>query len=254
MSKTTNIVSQAEQAQNTPTADQDTTSPAVTNTETMNDAKSPQANPSQPEKPMTYNPTSRWWASVCFGVVFSVPFAWLLSYAAALPFFIGMFFFVLFGLVIGAAVFRLASKNAPYRTKPLVIGTTVIVLFIWSFTIIKESHDFPHDTAIQIANKTRDIGDQPVQEFHAGVAEQVKQFLRTEYAPGGTLGYMRWVLTDGVLVKDDFDAIKQTISAPQIKMWWAVRVTLTVLLLAFGIGSQTLTLKKPFNPSKRLVI
>jgi len=208
----------------------------------------------QAPEPALFNPTGRWWGSVCFGILFSIPFGWLLSYAAALPFFIGMFFFVLFGLIIGAAVFRVASKNAPYPSTPLVVGTTLIVLLIWSFTIVKESRDFPLEAAKHIADQTRDIGDQSIEEFRADVVVQVKQFLRTQYAPGGTIGYVRWVLTDGLLQANDFDAVQRTVSAPQIRLWWAVRVTLSIALLAFGIGSQTLTLKNPIKPTKKLAL
>jgi len=187
--------------------------------------------------------TARWWWSVLFGVVFSLPFAWLLSYAAALPFFIGMFFFALFGLVIGAAIFRIANVSAPYSSRSLVIGTTFIVLVAWSITIIKESRDFPVEIAINIGNQTRDIGTQSLGEFHIVVADQVRQFLRDQYSPGGTIGYIHWVLTDGHLQVGDFETLRRTISAPQSKFWWAVRAALSVGLLAFGIGSQTLLLK-----------
>lgn len=195
--------------------------------------------------------TSRWWWSVLFGLVFSLPFAWLLSYAAALPFFIGMFFFALFGLVIGAAIFRIAILSAPYPSRSLVIGTTLVVLVAWTITIIKESHDFPVETAIKIGNQTRDIGARSLGEFHIVVADQVRHFLHDQYPPGGTIGYIQWVLTDGHLQIGDFETLRRTISAPQSKFWWAVRAALSVGLLAFGIGSQTLSLKNKVTAPTR---
>lgn len=163
-----------------------------------------------------------------------------------------MFFFVLFGLIIGAVIYRVALKNAPYPSKPLIIGTTLLVLSIWSATIVIESRGFPTITAKRIADKTLSIGDQSIDEFRAGVAEQVRQFLRDQHSPGGIIGYVHWVLTDGLLQADDFDAIKGTYTAPQIKFWWVIRAALSVGLLAFGIGSQTLSLKnKP--PAKNTI-
>lgn len=188
--------------------------------------------------------TSRWWCSVLFGLVFSLPFAWLLSYAAALPFFIGMFFFALFGLVIGAAIFRIAIVSAPYPSRSLVIGTTLVVLVAWTITIVKECRDFPVEIAIKVGMQTRDIGTRSLGEFQIMVADQVRQFLRDQYSPGGIIGYIHWVLTDGHLQVGDIESLRRTISAPQSKFWWAIRAALSIGLLAFGIGSQTLSLKK----------
>ena len=42
-------------------------------------------------------PTRRWWLGVVVAAIFAIPLAWLLSYAASLPFFLGLFFLMLFG-------------------------------------------------------------------------------------------------------------------------------------------------------------
>jgi hypothetical protein len=38
---------------------------------------------------------------------------------------------------------------------------------------------------------------------------------------------------------------------PQARYWWAVRVTVSIGLLAFGIASQTLPLERALDPATR---
>ncbi len=192
----------------------------------------------------------RWSLAVAGGTVFSYPLAWLLSYAASLPFFIGLFFFVLFGLVIGAVTYRIAVPGRPYGRWPLVIGTTIIVATVWSISMIMESRDFPYDMAKLAAFKTRDIGDRTVEEFRAEVSTDVRRFLRERYPPGGTIGYVRWVLTNGRLAQGELESVKRTLRLRrQTKVWWAIRVVLSIALLGFGIGSQTLGLSAAVEPA-----
>ena len=56
-----------------------------------------------------HSSTMRWWLAVLAGVAVTLPVAWLLSFAGTLPFFLGVFFFALFGLLIGAVIYRVAA-------------------------------------------------------------------------------------------------------------------------------------------------
>src|SRR3989304_7721151 len=87
----------------------------------------------------------RWWAATTVGMVVSLPFAWLLSFAAALPFYLGFFFFLLFGLVIGAVAFRIAAPGRPYGRFAVLAGTTLIVGVCWTTALVKERTGFPAD-------------------------------------------------------------------------------------------------------------
>jgi len=187
--------------------------------------------------------SARWWLAVVVGAVISLPFAWLLSYAATLPFFIGLFFFVLFGLVIGAVMHRTAASHRPYAKSLLLAGTSIVVLFGWTLTLIKESRDFPLDMAQYAVSKARDIGEQTVDEYHDAVVTQVQEHLLRRYPPGGTIGYIRWALTSGEIEKGEIESVEVTLGQPQRRYLWAIRVVLSFVLLAFGIGSQTLPLR-----------
>lgn len=199
--------------------------------------------------------TARWWAGVGVAGVFSLPFAWLLSYAASLPFFLGLFFFMLFGLLIGAAAYRVAAPGRPYSSLQLVIGTTVLVALVWGVSMVKESRDFPGDVADRAVQRTRHLGDQSVAQFRGEIADDVRRFLAERYPPGGVLGYVRWVLTNGELKRGDLTALDRGISVPaaQARIWWAIRVVFSIALLGFGIGSQTLTMSRSREPGARVI-
>lgn len=194
--------------------------------------------------------SGRWWVAVVVGTIASLPFAWILSYAAALPYFIGLFFFALFGLVIGAVAHRVAAPARPFRSSILVVGTTCIVLTTWTLSMVKEAKDFPKDMVKQ-AEATHDIGDRTIAQFRAEVASNVRGFLRERYPPGGTMGYVRWVLTNGQIQRGELAAVDRTLGVGQSGFWWALRVVLSAALLAFGVGSQTLALRLARDPIVR---
>ncbi len=180
------------------------------------------------------------------GLMFSVPLGWLLSHAAQLPFYLGLFFFPLFGLVIGAAMYRAAQRSRPYHSMPLIVGTTVVVLFCWLFSLMVESRDMPVWVAANASRNPRlKLQGQSIDAYRASVVVNMSQHLRQKYPPGGLLGYARWAATDGEITKDVAPGLMRTIHAPQRGVSWMVRVVLSVGLLAFGIGSQTLILRSP---------
>ena len=186
---------------------------------------------------------ARWWWGCLVAAVASLPIVWLLSYAGTLPFFLGLFFFALFGLIVGAVIHRVASPGRPYMTMPLVIGTALVVLLGWSLSLVKEARDFPSDMAVDSGRKTRDIGDRTIDEFHELVENQVRAFLAEKHPPGGTIGYVHWALTSGEIKKGELADVKWTLGQPQRRYSWAIRVFLSLVLYAFGVGSQTLPLR-----------
>lgn len=192
--------------------------------------------------------SSKWWMSVAIALILVMPLAWVLSYAATLPFMLGPFFFALFGLVFGAVMHRIASPGRPYNSRVLVVGTTIVVLLIWCISITFESRDFPSEMAAQATTRTQPLGDRTVTEFQADVAEDVRQFLRDKYPPGGPIGYIRWIVGDGEIASGELEGIARTLKPLQSGASWTVRVVLSVALLAFGIASQTMALRLRYDP------
>lgn len=192
----------------------------------------------------------RWWLAILVAAVVSLPLAVVLSWAAMLPFMLGAFFFMLFGLLVGAVVFRIAGPGRPYGAVTVFTGTTFLVFVCGGGALVKEAADFPYDMAHQATGKTRSIGAFTLAEFREEVARQVRAYLRDQYPPGGTLGYVRWIVTKGVLEKGAIEAVDAELSPVQRCGWWSIRLVLTIGLLALGIGSQTLLLQKPERVTK----
>lgn len=194
----------------------------------------------------------RWWMAVVVGLAVSAPFVWLLSYGAALPYYLGLFFFVLFGLVIGAVMHRIAAPGRPYGRGALLTGTTIVVLAGWWGTIVFEARGFPSDMAEEASKMARrTIND--VAAFRSTVTQDVRRYLREAYPPGGTFGYVRWILSSGELPKGDVKEFHRTFHAPQRRIGWAVRIVLSLALYAFGIGSQTLLLQSARERTHRVI-
>jgi hypothetical protein len=196
-------------------------------------------------EPAPFGPPARLGLGVVAGLMISLPFAWILSYAAALPFFIGVFFFALLGLFIGAVTFRVAAAHRPYPKWQVLLGTIAVICVAWGGTIFKESRDFPTDMAKVAAKQTRDIGDRTVDQFHREVVVGVQDFLRKQYAPGGLIGYVRWIVTSGRIPRGEISVVQGTLSRPQHGASWVIRVVLSLGLISFGIASQTWLLTLP---------
>lgn len=192
---------------------------------------------------------ARWWWATLVGTVVSLPFAWLLSYAAMLPFYIGLFFFMLFGLVIGAVTYRIAAPGRPYGRFAILAGTTLIIGVCWAASLVKESWDFPADIATDAIQRTRNIGGRSADDYRAAVAQEVCTFLSERHPPGGVLGYVRWVLLEGEIKKGDLRSFDQPLRRPQARWGFAIRVILSIALLSFAVSSQTLSLSRPSDPA-----
>lgn len=188
-------------------------------------------------------PSKRWWLGLSVGAVAALPIGWLLSYAATLPLMLGPFFFALFGLVIGAVIYRIASPGRPYGFGVLLIGTALIVIFVFGETIILESRDFPAEMADQAARRTRTLGNRSIEEFRAQTIEGVRRYVNDNYSPGGTIGYVRWILTQGRIPAGEIEGVARTLTPLQTGLFWFFRAVLSIVLLALGIGSQTLDLR-----------
>lgn len=195
---------------------------------------------------------ARWWVAVVLTTILALPLAWVLSYAAALPFFLGVFFFLLAGLIVGAVAHRLAAPSRPFAATHVVAGVTVVVLGVWLVSLMKEARELPKAMAQQ-AERVRDIGGLTLEGFHTAVESEVRDYIREHYPPGGTLGYVRWVVHDGTFEPGELRGVERKLQAAQRGATWMTRVALSVALLAFGVGSQTFTLRLQREPSVRAI-
>lgn len=186
--------------------------------------------------------TRRWWAVVVVTSVFSLPFGWLLSFAALLPFYLGLFFFALFGLVIGAVACRMATPAAPFPRLAVTVGTTMIIASCWLTSIVTECLDFPRSMTEKAVAGASTIGDAGLDSFRQSVEEASREIIRNE--PGGPiLGYVRWVVTNGHVKANTFPGVRRSLRPIHRRQGWVIRVLISITLLSFGIATQTWPLR-----------
>jgi hypothetical protein len=191
------------------------------------------------------------------GCVVGVPAGCLLAYLALLPMFLGLFFFLLVGMVVGAVTFRFGKAAAPIPPTTLrLIGAAVAVL-VWTTGLVVEYLDFPREAARAVRhslaqNLTADQQDE--------LADRTRQHVLTQLTGrdfrGGFLdhllafsGYLKWAATRGTMrCPRIFDDSTHTVRLSQRGIGWLIRVIVSLGLLAFAILSQVLGLAKAPGP------
>ncbi len=186
---------------------------------------------------------NRWigWSYLA-GLAVALPSGWLLAYLAALPFLLGLFFFLLLGLIVGATMYRVGSKAPVPTTATLwLLGSSVAVILLLS-SLYTEYRALPRS----VEKKVRDSISDPLApderaQLRQGVREFVAMHIDTNYAPGGFLGYLRWAATNGKFTCPRIlreSTVELRLSHRRIL--WMVRVGLSLLMVEWTIMSQML--------------
>lgn len=191
---------------------------------------------------------------VAIGAIVSLALGWtLLSWALALPFMLGVFFFMLFGLFVGAAMFRVASGYVPVKRRTIVTASIVVAVIGWLTSLAKEGVDYPHDF-VKHAQKRVHVPDVEggLEQVRSELYAFINNELSTKYPPGGVLGYFRLAATGQSVTIDDLPTrqprpvvISRRVSAP---VWW-IRNFLAAIMFYVAIFAVTVDLTK--TPSAR---
>ncbi|MCG3131351.1 MAG: hypothetical protein FLDDKLPJ_02142 [Phycisphaerae bacterium] len=197
-------------------------------------------------------PRGRWAAAVAVGCALAAPFGVLLSYVSFLMAYLGLFFYALFGLVIGASVYRVAARCRPVRKAHVLVGTTLIVLVGWGLSIRGEIVGLPRDIAnLAVEARTRLPEGMNKDQYMNSIEDQVRRHLSDRYPPGGAIGYIRWITDSGRFPKGTFEGVNRELARPQRRWVWAIRVVLSIVLFSFGIASMTWPLASPLPSPHR---
>ncbi len=207
-----------------------------------------------PDKPAT-TPTPaggirRWWIAVGVGVLTGIPIGWLLSYAAFLLAMLGLFFFMLFGLLVGAFMYRVAEHARPIGRWHIHCGTLIVVLSTWVVSMAVECRDFPQDVATRTVKKfkLRPSG-MPPDQIRRSAERWARHYLKEAYPPGGALGYLQWKLTnDKIRVELTEVEHARTIHYHDNGAWWVTRIVLSITLMWFAVRSVVRPLSKLPEP------
>lgn len=187
----------------------------------------------------------RWLLAVLAAAGVGLPIGWLLCYGGLLPFFLGLFFFLLFGLLLGAVAYRVGLAARPLTKAAIVAGAAVVVVVTWATSILVEARDFPDQVAGEAIEQHRKLPEgMTPQTFRRQSADQIAAYLRERHPPGGVTGYVRWALSSS-RVNPPAGMLRRPFKSSQPRGWWAGRVILSIILLFYGVYSQIGPLTRP---------
>lgn len=187
-----------------------------------------------------------WPAATLVASAFGVPTGLLLSHLGLLPFYLGLFFFVLFGMVLGAVQYRLGRATAPLGRTAVVSGAAVVVVIVWGVAIFFESRHLRTDAARFVVGERRRLTQEQARELQRATAARVDEFLATGYPPGGTVGYVRWAVRSGRMPIGETDGHNPLVyKLRQGPLGWSLRAVVSAVLLFFGVYSQVAPLSRP---------
>lgn len=201
------------------------------------------------------NPAPNWQGvlnrSAAIATLIGVPFIILLMYCAWLPLMMGMYFFILGGMLVGAIWFRLASRVRPVPAGAVRLRMVIMLVLLTSLYLVSEYY-------VKVGHLTRDMTEltikyagvnntlQDRQARELEVADHVRQSLR-RYGPG-PLGYWIWAATNGQVPPMEQYTGTRTITLPQNKAYYVLRVVFSVVLLGYGLRIMVKDLAKVDEP------
>ena len=192
--------------------------------------------------------SARWWAAVAIATLLFLPLSWLLARLIWLPFYFGLFFFLVAGLLVGAATFRIARPARPLSRSRLAAGVIIAALCGSVATILWEYRGFAAGVAAEnrfaeAKNSAIRAGGK-VDAIKAEAADEFRRILRTKHPPGGPLGYIRWAISSG---KMDLEVrgSKEVIAIGHQGLRWLLRTGAEAVLLALGLWLSFESLRSP---------
>lgn len=201
----------------------------------------PPAGPETPRKP------GRLWLALATGLALAVPASWALAALAMLPRLLGLFFFLLAGLLIGAVMYRVGLPAAPAPRPRLYCTGLAVALTLWMGALVVEYRSLPELAFGAVRGQIQfRLSPERRQHIREALHQHVEADLKTHYPPGGLIGYMRWVTGSGAMsVPRVIDNTSVHFQLSQRGGWWLVRAGLSLAFLAGAILSQILTLGPP---------
>ena len=213
------------------------------------------------------------WALV-LGCVLAFPVGWVLATLILLPFLLGLFFYMLFGLLVGAFVFRVASPLIPVARSTAITLGVAVTLVIWCTSLVGEYYNVRGYTiyrygrdglgwyaqdgdalrTVRSSLLRRPLDPAEVSELRRRTRESFLDELKTKYPPGGFLGFVRWSAAGKkpIEIQRVLAPSTQELKPKQRGPFWLFRLGLSLVLLGGAVLSQTLSLtvlpKPPTEP------
>ena len=197
------------------------------------------------------------------GCVLGIPVGWLLATLGALPFFLGLFFCLLFCLLVGATMYRFGRSARPLPVTGLWAAGLVVSLVVWGTSLFAEYcnvrgynlYTYRDDgikpypitgDAQKVVRRSyayRTLSTEEATQLREGVQKGFAEQLEAKYPPGGFLGFVRWATTRQELqlprvLSDTKESFRLRDQGPK----WTIRIVLSLIFISGAILSQVLGL------------
>jgi hypothetical protein len=171
----------------------------------------------------------------------------LLTWALSLMFMLGLFFFMLFGLLVGAVMFRFGMRSRPMPRPRVIAITAVVSLAAWTTALGKEAVDFPRDFVDWVVEGRKFERDRVyippsggVEQVRGEVRDFIDDYLAHRYPPGGAFGYLRYAASGDVIELDIHSQPRKLNIRPRVLPWvWITRGLLALPLFFLTTYSVT---------------
>jgi len=180
-----------------------------------------------------------------WGLVFATPLAILLSFVGLLVFYLGLFFFMMFGLLIGALMYRKWAPLRPLGRQQLILSVAIVTLYTWGGALYLEGRRIPINVSKAAIGQTKTLPkDMDNHEAMAIFQDETRRFLGEHYPPGDVVGYLRWMMSAepmAISLGQGYKTIEY--EQRQSRVGFPIRVGLSLVLFAFALGSQVMPLR-----------
>ncbi|MFO0972840.1 MAG: hypothetical protein U1A27_05290 [Phycisphaerae bacterium] len=174
---------------------------------------------------------------------------WLLARVIWLPFYFGIFFFLVAGLLVSGWAFRVARPARPIRTVRILVGVLLVTLgalatgVYWEYRAVAATIGAPPRFAD--ARQAAAHAGAPAPSVDSAVSDAFRAMLRRDYPPGGAIGYARWAAAAGDATLTLPNGFADRVRLPHRGWRWLARTCAAYALFAVGAWFQLESLRSP---------
>jgi len=181
---------------------------------------------------------ARWPLAAATALGIATVLGWLLVRLVWLPFYFGLFFYLVAGLLAGALSFRVGRGARPVSGRWLLAGVASaaiaasLALVIWEYRYIAGTAGA--DGRFREARNAAVAEGRSPRSVEPIAAAAFRNTLRDQYPPGGPLGYVRWAIA-GKGMDIVVNGCRDHVSINQKGQAWIARTVAGCLLLGLGL-------------------
>ncbi len=187
-----------------------------------------------------------WWIAVAVAAASLALLSWLLARLLWLPFYFGLFFFLVAGLLGGGISFRFGRPARPVAAGRIVRGISLAVLVCGFFTLYCEYQYFAEtvgdEPKFPAARNAAVAAGRSPNEVRSLAAAEFKSRLRTDHPPGGPPGYVLWTIGSAEMELTVAGETERISNSPR-GLLWSARTLMALLLAAAGLWASLESLR-----------